>query len=78
MRALVKSSASPGFTLADVPTPTIRDDEVLIKVQRAGLFRQGLLVNLTNPKAIVFMAALTPSLIFLVGAFWLMHRVERR
>ena len=34
-----------------------------IKVQRAGLFRQGLLVNLTNPKAIVFMAALTPQFI---------------
>ena len=34
-----------------------------IKVPRAGLFRQGLLVNLTNPKAIVFMAALTPQFI---------------
>ena len=28
-----------------------------------GLFMQGLLVNLTNPKAIVFMAALTPQFI---------------
>ena len=28
-----------------------------------GLFLQGLLVNLTNPKAIVFMAALTPQFI---------------
>ena len=28
-----------------------------------GLFREGLLVNLTNPKAIVFIAALTPQFI---------------
>ena len=34
-----------------------------VKVLRAGLFRQGLLVNLTNPKAVVFMAALTPQFI---------------
>ena len=33
------------------------------KTLRSGLFRQGLLVNLTNPKAIVFMAALTPQFI---------------
>ena len=30
---------------------------------RSGLFRQGLLVNLTNPKAIIFIAALTPQFI---------------
>ena len=29
----------------------------------SGLFVQGLLVNLTNPKAIVFIAALTPQFI---------------
>ncbi len=37
MRALVKSVAGPGFVLKDVPEPTIRDDEVLIKVRRAGV-----------------------------------------
>lgn len=37
MKALIKPSAAPGFTLADVPTPTIRDDEVLIRVRRAGV-----------------------------------------
>ena len=37
MRALVKSVAGPGFMLKDVPVPTIRDDEVLIKVRRAGV-----------------------------------------
>ena len=37
MKALVKSAATPGFTLADVPVPTIRDDEVLIQVRRAGV-----------------------------------------
>ena len=37
MRALVKKSAAPGFTLAEVPEPTIREDEVLIKVRRAGV-----------------------------------------
>ncbi len=37
LKALVKSAAAPGFTLADVPVPTIRDDEVLIAVKRAGV-----------------------------------------
>ena len=37
MRALVKETAAPGFTLKDVPEPTIRDDEVLIRVRRAGV-----------------------------------------
>jgi homoserine/homoserine lactone efflux protein len=36
-----------------------------------GLFRQGLLVNLTNPKAIVFMAALTPQFIDPARPQWL-------
>lgn len=34
-----------------------------ITMPPSGLFVQGLLVNLTNPKAIVFMAALTPQFI---------------
>lgn len=37
VKALVKSSAAPGLTLTDVPVPTIRDDEVLIRVRRAGV-----------------------------------------
>lgn len=37
MKALVKTTAGPGFTLADVPEPEIRDDEVLIRVRRAGV-----------------------------------------
>ena len=37
MRALVKESAGPGFKLKDIPEPTIRDDEVLIRVRRAGV-----------------------------------------
>ena len=37
MKALVKASAGPGFALRDVPEPTIRDDEVLIQVRRAGV-----------------------------------------
>ncbi|HEX3158826.1 MAG TPA: L-threonine 3-dehydrogenase [Gemmatimonadaceae bacterium] len=37
MKALVKESAGPGFTLTDVPEPRIRDDEVLIRVRRAGV-----------------------------------------
>lgn len=37
MKALVKSAAGPGFVLADVPVPAIRDDEVLIKVRSAGV-----------------------------------------
>ena len=37
MKALVKETAAPGFKLKDVPVPTIRDDEVLIRVRRAGV-----------------------------------------
>ena len=40
-----------------------KDPERLDDGWRSGLFRQGLLVNLTNPKAIIFMAALTPQFI---------------
>lgn len=37
MKALVKESPAAGFVLKDVPVPTIRDDEVLIQVRRAGV-----------------------------------------
>lgn len=37
MKALVKASGGPGFVLKSVPEPTIRDDEVLIHVRRAGV-----------------------------------------
>ena len=37
MKALVKERAGPGFTLKDVPEPQMRDDEVLIRVRRAGV-----------------------------------------
>jgi len=37
VKALVKKIAGPGFTLADVPEPQIRDDEVLVRVRRAGV-----------------------------------------
>ena len=33
MRALVKATAGPGFELRDVPQPSIRDNEVLIRVR---------------------------------------------
>jgi threonine 3-dehydrogenase len=37
VKALVKVAAGPGFELRDVPVPTIRENEVLIKVRRAGV-----------------------------------------
>ena len=37
MKALVKATAAPGFELREVPVPKIRDDEVLIRVRRAGV-----------------------------------------
>jgi len=37
VKALVKQSAGPGFVMKDVPEPRIRDDEVLIRVRRAGV-----------------------------------------
>jgi homoserine/homoserine lactone efflux protein len=44
----------------DAPRPPGGEEAA---VEAEGLFAQGLLVNLTNPKAIVFMAALTPQFI---------------
>src|SRR5690348_4988142 len=37
VKALVKESAGPGFALKNVPEPTIRENEVLIHVRRAGV-----------------------------------------
>lgn len=37
VKALVKETAAPGFALRDVPVPKIRDNEVLIRVRRAGV-----------------------------------------
>ena len=37
MKALVKAAPGKGFVLKDVPEPQIRDDEVLIRVRRAGV-----------------------------------------
>lgn len=37
MKALVKQTAEPGLTLADVPEPTIGINDVLIRVQRTGI-----------------------------------------
>src|SRR3990172_4137374 len=37
MRALVRAGRAAGFVLSDVPVPKIRDDEVLIRVCRAGV-----------------------------------------
>jgi threonine 3-dehydrogenase len=37
VKALMKEGAAPGFVLKDVPEPSFRDDEVLIRVHRAGV-----------------------------------------
>lgn len=50
--------------------PQALDDEG-VAVKPSGLFVQGLLVNLTNPKAIVFIAALTPQFIDPARPQWL-------
>ena len=50
--------------------PQAIDGESLA-VPPSGLFMQGLLVNLTNPKAIVFIAALTPQFIDPARPQWL-------
>lgn len=44
-------------------TPFLSKVELLSGERRRSLFLQGLLVNLTNPKAIVFIGALVPSFI---------------
>jgi len=43
--------------------PVVPADAAASPVLRAGLFLQGLLVNLTNPKAIIFVGALFPQFI---------------
>lgn len=50
-----------GIAVGDASEPATAD----------GLFVQGLLVNLTNPKAIVFMAALTPQFVDPARPRWL-------
>ena len=37
MRALVKQEAGPGLDLVERPRPTVGPDDVLIRVERAGL-----------------------------------------
>jgi threonine 3-dehydrogenase len=37
MKALVKIAAERGFALRDVPVPSIREDEVLVRIRRAGV-----------------------------------------
>ena len=44
-------------------SPPVPVDAERVTVRRRGLFLQGLLVNLTNPKAIIFIGALVPQLI---------------
>lgn len=43
--------------------PPLAIDEQALPLTARGLFFEGLLVNLTNPKAIVFIAALTPQFV---------------
>ena len=50
-------------------SPKVIDDGNTVKGE--GLFLQGLLVNLTNPKAIIFIAALTPQFIDPAKPQWL-------
>ncbi len=37
MRAVLKTAAAPGFTLADVPDPSAGEDEVLVRVEAASI-----------------------------------------
>ena len=57
----------------DAPQAIDGDGTAAVKPQ--GLFTQGLLVNLTNPKAIVFMAALTPQCIAPARPQWLQFAI---
>jgi homoserine/homoserine lactone efflux protein len=43
--------------------PAVPVDAEVPMVRRRGLFLQGVLVNLTNPKAIIFIAALVPQFV---------------
>ena len=44
-------------------SPPLPVDAETLSIRRRGLFLQGLLVNLTNPKAIIFIGALVPQFI---------------
>ena len=57
----------------DAPQAIDGDGTAAVKPQ--GLFTQGLLVNLTNPKAIVFIAALTPQFIDPARPQWLQFAI---
>ena len=43
--------------------PIVVTDECVVPLRRQGLFLQGLMVNLANPKAIVFIGALVPQFV---------------
>lgn len=43
--------------------PAVSDPAIMVALRPGGLFAQGLLVNLTNPKAIIFVGALVPQFI---------------
>jgi len=43
--------------------PAVAVDEGVAPLRRQGLFFQGVLVNLTNPKAIIFIGALVPQFV---------------
>lgn len=43
--------------------PSLAIDQDVVAMPRKGFFAQGILVNLTNPKAIVFVAALVPQFV---------------
>ena len=55
-------------------TPRMIDDDTRTDPSH-GLFMQGLLVNLTNPKAVVFMAAVTPQFIDPARPQWLQFAI---
>ena len=44
-------------------SPPLPVDAETLSIRRRGLFLQGLLINLTNPKAIIFIGALVPQFI---------------
>ena len=51
-------------------SPSLPVDAEPVPARRQGLFLQGLLVNLTNPKAIIFIGALVPQFIDPTRSQW--------
>lgn len=60
---LLGASYLIGLGIQKWRAPVVAIDEQAVSWSQAGFYRQGILINLTNPKAILFIAAFVPQFV---------------